>query len=486
MVGSSPYREQSGSLVDGRKFTTKDTKGTMTHKGLGVLLLMVAMTGGAYARGLSVDPSSVDFGTVPVGARPMVTIRVGNPGPDTLRLQVPVINGGGGFDVPSPVSPIWIGPGDSTQVSVRFTPGDSGCIAARLVLSSDKGDTSVDLRACGSYSPPLLGVDSLDFGPVIAGECALKGTTYRNITAGVLKITKVTDHIVTQMRTTASPSIGTSYPKGDTWSFLFQFCPDVIGPIYDTLRVISDAGIREVRITGQGIADTALPSSLMLDVVAGRVGDTLRLACSINPPFAENDTSATINVIFSVDPEALHIVRIIADSQLSVGGISFQRLGNDRFECQLQSAQRTTEQPSLFTIELVGLSTGNERNPVRLESGRVSRRLINTLSDGAVLLSGCNLGPALALGRRGEITSVRHDPLGESLVVQCHLPEAAAGTLRIVNMAGIELLRREIEQGIEREMEIRIDTESLVRGGVVLQLLIAGEMTTVPIIVGDY
>ena len=131
----------------------------------------------------------VDFGDVPIEEAITVSesVRVRNQGSATVTIQAPVpdASSGDAFSLPDAgVFPLRLGPGQTSDLSVRFLPRADSAQAAGFTLPSDDGQVpplhvSLAGRGVAARCTLLPGV-RLDFGNVLAGSTEARALSFEN------------------------------------------------------------------------------------------------------------------------------------------------------------------------------------------------------------------------------------------------------------------------------------------------------------------
>ncbi|HXV59962.1 MAG TPA: Calx-beta domain-containing protein, partial [Vicinamibacteria bacterium] len=157
LVGSSSYSLGAGEsapltvrfapLVEGAAI------GTLSLTGAGGATVPLDGTGEQPSTTpvLEVDPSSLSFGSVGLGASADLPITVRNAGAGVLTGNASVT--GSGFLLVG-VSSYSLGPGEATSVTVRFTPMSAGDATGTLSLTGGNGAT-VPLSGSGTQGPSV-------------------------------------------------------------------------------------------------------------------------------------------------------------------------------------------------------------------------------------------------------------------------------------------------------------------------------------------
>jgi hypothetical protein len=152
--------------------------------------------GWPQAATLVVTPSSFDYGQVDTGSAGDETFTVENPGSSSIKVTSTETTGpdAAQFDVLGGVNSFTLGPGETTSVTVRFTPAaPSGTKNATLKLTTNSaGGSSVDvpLRGTAAATNPKISVTptALDFHTVTVGAPADQSVTVKNTGTGTLQV----------------------------------------------------------------------------------------------------------------------------------------------------------------------------------------------------------------------------------------------------------------------------------------------------------
>ena len=180
---NAPFSTDSGSfaLSEGQSRTVQVTflpPGTQSYgrtlnftlsPGGGVFGLSVAGVGFTGQPNIYLNPTSFDFGNVPVTTTKNLSLLVRNEG--TLQLTGSFATSGAPFSVAS--TTFSLAPGAHASVIVRFSPTANGAASGTLTVSSNDPDASpLNLTLNGYGRVPYLSVSSssLDFGVIPTGE----------------------------------------------------------------------------------------------------------------------------------------------------------------------------------------------------------------------------------------------------------------------------------------------------------------------------
>jgi hypothetical protein len=124
---------------------------------LAVLLALPLFSGLATAGEVTVDPTSVDFGTVTVGSHPSVPVTVTNTGGSTIKVSNVAVYGTG-FSLQGLTTPLVLSAGESSTFSVVFDPQTAVSAKGGLVVISDTPDSPHRVRLTGTGWVPVNSV----------------------------------------------------------------------------------------------------------------------------------------------------------------------------------------------------------------------------------------------------------------------------------------------------------------------------------------
>lgn len=131
---------------------------------------------------LSITPTAMAFGEVPVGAAKVRSLVVLNTGNAPWVPSAPPVVEGAGFAWRSGCD-VAVGPGGTCTLDVAFTPVDVGTSAGRVSISTSTGDpvtTEAALSATGTPATIIFTPEAIDFGDVLAGDVRTSSVTVEN------------------------------------------------------------------------------------------------------------------------------------------------------------------------------------------------------------------------------------------------------------------------------------------------------------------
>jgi len=245
-------------------------------------------TGGEVIPLWSVNPSSIAFGSVAVGASKMDSVTVTNTGIATLTISS-ITSSNAQFTV-SPSSGS-IAASGSQKFYITYTPSATGAAAANVIFNHDAPGTPDTVSVTGTGVAPGWSVSptSIPFGNVLVGASKMDSVTVTNTGTSALNISAV---ISNNARFTVSPSSGSIAPSG-TQKFYITFGPTATGAQAGSIIFTHDAAGSPdtVSVTGTGVAPgwSVSPTSIPF-------GNVLVGASKMDSVTVTNTGTSTLNI----------------------------------------------------------------------------------------------------------------------------------------------------------------------------------------------
>ena len=208
---------------------------------------------------LVVNPTSIDFGTIAVGASSAAqTVTLSNAGGSTLQVTaltaaaVPFALSGGTCGA----TPFPLAAGASCTLAYTFSPTVSGPASQNLTVTSDVGNGAIALSGIGGVG--VVGVLSatIDFGGQLVGSNSQLALTILNSGSGPLQVTGIT--------TTTAPfaevaggtcaAVPFGLAAGANCTVLYSFAPVAPGVFSQVLTITADVGTVTATLSGEGLA----------------------------------------------------------------------------------------------------------------------------------------------------------------------------------------------------------------------------------------
>ena len=274
--------------------TFRDT--LFLHNNSSLLLMKVPISGAAPAPLLQATPVSLDFGDV--------TINIGKP--LSLTLANADLNDGSVSTVTSTTGSFAVTPssgainrGSSLNLTVTFTPTGFGLIRDTLRFNGAVLGATYIVPVTGRSPVPVLTstATELSFGDVDLALPRLIQFTLGNTTVNPLELNAVAN---THPQFFVDPSSGIIPPNGSVVISVI-FAPTALGVARDTIQIISNATVPQLRIpmSGKGVSS--------VDVTAP--GPQLPLVFALNQNYPNPFNPAT-EISFAVPHQERVVVKV--------------------------------------------------------------------------------------------------------------------------------------------------------------------------------
>jgi hypothetical protein len=194
---------------------------------------------------LRVQPQSLDFGGIALGALTTRTFEIDNPGvaAHSVRVRPP---DNSAFSLSVPDEEISIEAGQTLTVAVTFAPTIPDPVVSRVRIETCPGGCAVDvsLRGFGLETAPSTSVRcaSLYFPPVQPGECVYDFLTCRNFAPDTIRITNAVVESDDGKIELSGLRLPITLDSGATDGLPMAFCPDQPGSSAAVVRVTSSDG----------------------------------------------------------------------------------------------------------------------------------------------------------------------------------------------------------------------------------------------------
>jgi hypothetical protein len=239
---------QSGTLTVSVTPTASGTvTGTLTVQGdAGSSPAVVNLTANAVTSNpqISLSSSAVSFGNVAVSSAGSSNVTVSNTGSADLTISAVTV-AGTGFAFSGITTPKTISAGQSSAISLTFTPSAQGAATGTLSITSNdpnNGKVSVALSGTGTTAPTgnlQANQSSLSFGSVTTGSNLVKQVVFTNSGTAAVQISGVS---VTGTGFTASGiSVPMTLNASSQATLSVKFAPTATGSVSGSITVTSNA-----------------------------------------------------------------------------------------------------------------------------------------------------------------------------------------------------------------------------------------------------
>ncbi len=246
---------------------------------------------------LTISPTSVDYGTVPVGSSGVQTVTITNTSTATISFTSATLSGpnSGDFSETNTCGK-HIEEGASCTVTVTFKPQATGSRTATLTLTDldPSSPQSVPLSGTGGAQPSVTFLPaSLTFGNQVYETPSVPlTTTMTNTSSSAMSITTISVTGTNKSDFTQTNNCGTTLAQGASCAINVTFTPGSTGSRSATLSVTDDAVGSPQTVPLSGIGTTALtvsPTTLNYGTVTVNTSSSL-------PVTVTNSSAAAIGI----------------------------------------------------------------------------------------------------------------------------------------------------------------------------------------------
>jgi hypothetical protein len=222
----------------------------------------ISLSGTGVQPLISVSPTNVIFGNVPIGVTSTQAVAISNSGNADLDITQ-VVGPGNGFNISGPSLPMTVAAGGSATITVNFTPSVSGTVAGSLSITSNApaSPTSIALTGAGVAPAPQLSVSPavLSFGSEAVGATGTQNVTLtNNSNLGSITVSAIT---VSGPFAFEGLTLPATLNPGQSATFSVTFTPSVSGTATGILAVTSTAENSPTTITLAGTGGSSSPST---------------------------------------------------------------------------------------------------------------------------------------------------------------------------------------------------------------------------------
>ncbi len=217
----------------------------------------VSLSGAGATQGLlAASPTSVSFGTVPVGSSQTQNATLTNTGGSSLTISQGSVTGTG-FSLTGLTLPATLAPGQSVSAAIVFAPTTSGSASGYLSIASNASDPTlgVNLSGSGSTVTGQLSVSpsSMNFGSVTVGSTqSLTGS----LTAAGSSVTISSASSSKSQFNLSGLTLPLTIPAGQSVPFTVAFTPSATGSASANITFTSNATTSTVSETASGSGAT--------------------------------------------------------------------------------------------------------------------------------------------------------------------------------------------------------------------------------------
>ncbi len=208
---------------------------------------------------LTLNPTSLSFGSVTVGQSPVLLTTLTNTGNASLTITTDSISAGAfSWGGKGTCNDSTLAPGASCTYSAKFTPTAAGTQTGTIMIYSTASDSTVTLPLSGigtTATVATLAVSpaTLALGSVVVGT---SGTASGTLTAGGSSVTVSAVSSNNSAFTVAGLALPVTIPAGNSAAFTVTFTPQTTGALTAALTFTSNAQSSTTleTLTGTGTA----------------------------------------------------------------------------------------------------------------------------------------------------------------------------------------------------------------------------------------
>lgn len=255
------------------------------------------------AAGISVAPSAITFGSVPLGSTASQSVTISNTSTSSVTITQASATATG-VTVSGVSLPITIAPGNRATLNVVFAPKTAGALSGGVAIMSSVSTTPdmVTVSGTGMAASAVLtsSTSSLNFGAVAIGKSSILGVTLTNAGNSNVTISKVTASGTGY--TASGVSAGLILTPGQSVTLDETFLPATAGTFSGTVTIASNATNSPANITLSGSGSTSVSHAIDLtwapstSTVAGY--DVFRSEVS-GGPYAKLDSNVVSTTSYS-------------------------------------------------------------------------------------------------------------------------------------------------------------------------------------------
>jgi len=231
---------------------------TFTHNAAGSpSVLPVQGTGYAPSPVFSVNPASLNFGSVAVGGNSTLPVTVTNTG-DLLLTISNIVSSDAQYTFAPGTFPVNIPAGGNAVFNVTFTPAAAGTVNGSLTFTHNApgSPTIYSLTGIGFTVAPVFGISptSLNFGNVSVGGTASLPVTISNTGNAPLSVTNIVSSVA---QFTFAPSVfPINIAAGGNAVINVTFTPAAAGLVNGSLTITHNAVGSPATVTLEGTGQT--------------------------------------------------------------------------------------------------------------------------------------------------------------------------------------------------------------------------------------
>ncbi len=224
---------------------------------------------------LTVNPTAVNFGDVPLNATPNKAVTVTSSGTAPVTITAANVTGPG-FSVSGASFPLTLNPNQTATLQVQFNPSAAGAASGQLSITSDAsgGTAKIPLSGTGDAVPAAgltLSPTSISFGQVMVGSKSTKSLTLTSSGNAPLTISAIT--VSGAQFSDGTTSLPVTLQPNQQLTLTVTYEPTAEGSDSGTLTVASNDSSGPSTVSLGGSGTTAPSPQLTVNPTAVNFGD---------------------------------------------------------------------------------------------------------------------------------------------------------------------------------------------------------------------
>jgi hypothetical protein len=217
---------------------------------------VLSVSGTGVNAGLSANPASASFGSVPVGISNSQTIQLANIGSASAVISAATVSAGAGFTISGLTVPLTLSAGKTATFNVVFSPKTDGTVGGFISIASTLSTVKVAVSGTGVTGTRSISasVASWNFGNVNVGSSGSGSVLLTN--TGNSSVT-ISGLAFSGAGVSASGvANGTILNSGQTATLTMKFAPLAAGSVTGSVSVTSNATVSptKIAVSGTGVA----------------------------------------------------------------------------------------------------------------------------------------------------------------------------------------------------------------------------------------
>ncbi len=373
--------------------------------------LNIALSGMGVSEGsLTPSPASVTFGNVQVGTSQTQIETLTNTGGENLTISQATVTGSA-FSITGLSLPLTLTPGQSTTVSVVFSPQVAGSASRTLTVTDDGAGSPLNIAVSGTAVAPgdlSASPTSLSFGKVQVGTGQNQTETLTNTGGENLTVTQAVSNAANFSVT--GLSLPLTLTPNQTTTFGVLFSPTAAGPSNGVVSISDSESTTtvDIAVSGTGVTVATLAATpASVTFTGGQIGNVQTQNVTVQNTGGSNATISQDSVTgtgFSIS--GLDTPLTLTPGQTATLTVTFAPQSSGSFTGSVAISSNASN-PNL-TIPLSGSATGSTQGQLSISPTTIK---FGNVTDGT---SGTQTGTLTATGASVVVSSVNS---GNSLFV---------------------------------------------------------------------